>query len=104
MHSAHSHSSFKWVESPQHGAGGPNWVEVRMTFLIICTVTELVQNHIEAYISIAGTHLVRSSTHPASAQQLTMPDDITGSRRSFISIHYVMPMHEGQSNARFLVR
>ncbi|KAJ7188606.1 phospholipid:diacylglycerol acyltransferase [Mycena filopes] len=32
---------FKWVESPEHGAGGPDWVE----------------NHIEAYISIAGTHL-----------------------------------------------
>ncbi|KAF8813753.1 phospholipid:diacylglycerol acyltransferase [Phlegmacium glaucopus] len=32
---------FKWVESPDHGNGGPNWVE----------------NHIEAYISIAGTHL-----------------------------------------------
>ncbi|KAH0589125.1 hypothetical protein H2248_004893 [Termitomyces sp. 'cryptogamus'] len=33
--------SFKWVESPLHGGGGPRWVE----------------NHIEAYISIAGTHL-----------------------------------------------
>ncbi|GLB37391.1 putative lecithin:cholesterol acyltransferase [Lyophyllum shimeji] len=32
---------FKWVESPLHGAGGPDWVE----------------NHVEAYISIAGTHL-----------------------------------------------
>ncbi|KAF7362169.1 Phospholipid:diacylglycerol acyltransferase [Mycena venus] len=32
---------FKWVESPAHGGGGPDWVE----------------NHIEAYISIAGTHL-----------------------------------------------
>ncbi|KAF7321540.1 Phospholipid:diacylglycerol acyltransferase [Mycena kentingensis (nom. inval.)] len=32
---------FKWVESPEHGRGGPDWVE----------------NHIEAYISIAGTHL-----------------------------------------------
>ncbi|KAI0053270.1 phospholipid/diacylglycerol acyltransferase, partial [Auriscalpium vulgare] len=31
----------KWVESPQHGGGGPDWVE----------------NHIQAYISIAGTHL-----------------------------------------------
>ncbi|KAJ4483601.1 LACT-domain-containing protein [Lentinula aciculospora] len=31
----------KWVESPEHGGGGPDWVE----------------NHIEAYISIAGTHL-----------------------------------------------
>ncbi|KAJ7874819.1 phospholipid:diacylglycerol acyltransferase [Mycena olivaceomarginata] len=30
-----------WVESPEHGGGGPDWVE----------------NHIEAYISIAGTHL-----------------------------------------------
>ncbi|KIK61203.1 hypothetical protein GYMLUDRAFT_43281 [Collybiopsis luxurians FD-317 M1] len=34
-------SSLKWVESPEHGGGGPDWVE----------------NHIEAYISIAGTHL-----------------------------------------------
>ncbi|RDB25313.1 Phospholipid:diacylglycerol acyltransferase [Hypsizygus marmoreus] len=33
--------NFKWVESPQHGAGGLDWVE----------------NHVEAYISIAGTHL-----------------------------------------------
>ncbi|KAJ3772738.1 phospholipid:diacylglycerol acyltransferase [Lentinula raphanica] len=33
--------SLKWVESPEHGGGGPDWVE----------------NHIEAYISIAGTHL-----------------------------------------------
>ncbi|KAJ7647620.1 phospholipid:diacylglycerol acyltransferase [Roridomyces roridus] len=32
---------FKWVESPEHGGGGPDWVE----------------NHIEAYISVAGTHL-----------------------------------------------
>ncbi|KAF8178601.1 phospholipid/diacylglycerol acyltransferase [Mycena galopus ATCC 62051] len=32
--------AFKWVES-EHGGGGPDWVE----------------NHIEAYISIAGTHL-----------------------------------------------
>ncbi|KAL4079206.1 Lecithin:cholesterol/phospholipid:diacylglycerol acyltransferase [Scleroderma citrinum] len=32
---------FKWVESPEHGGGGPNWVE----------------NHIETFISIAGTHL-----------------------------------------------
>ncbi|KAJ7690718.1 phospholipid:diacylglycerol acyltransferase [Mycena rosella] len=32
---------FKWVESPEHGGGGPDWVE----------------NHIEAYISIGGTHL-----------------------------------------------
>ncbi|OBZ69479.1 Phospholipid:diacylglycerol acyltransferase [Grifola frondosa] len=32
---------FKWVESPQHGAGGRDWVE----------------NHIEALITIAGTHL-----------------------------------------------
>ncbi|KAG6857716.1 hypothetical protein H0H87_004132 [Tephrocybe sp. NHM501043] len=33
--------NFKWVESPLHGGGGSSWVE----------------NHIEAYISIAGTHL-----------------------------------------------
>lgn len=32
---------FKWVESPQHGRGGSSWVE----------------DHIEAYISVAGTHL-----------------------------------------------
>lgn len=32
---------FKWVESPLHGNGGIDWVE----------------NHIESYISIAGTHL-----------------------------------------------
>ncbi|KAJ7729512.1 phospholipid:diacylglycerol acyltransferase [Mycena maculata] len=32
---------FKWVESAEHGGGGPDWVE----------------NHIEAYISVAGTHL-----------------------------------------------
>ncbi|PPQ62922.1 hypothetical protein CVT24_006162 [Panaeolus cyanescens] len=33
--------SFKWVESPDHGKGGPTWVE----------------DHIDSYISIAGTHL-----------------------------------------------
>ncbi|PCH36716.1 phospholipid:diacylglycerol acyltransferase [Wolfiporia cocos MD-104 SS10] len=40
---AHSMGStvFKWVESPLHGKGGPDWVE----------------NHIEALITIAGTHL-----------------------------------------------
>lgn len=32
---------FKWVESPEHGGGGSDWVE----------------NHIESYIAIAGTHL-----------------------------------------------
>ncbi|TFY81159.1 hypothetical protein EWM64_g2857 [Hericium alpestre] len=32
---------FKWVESPEHGGGGPNWVE----------------DHIQALISIGGTHL-----------------------------------------------
>ncbi|EIW62959.1 LACT-domain-containing protein [Trametes versicolor FP-101664 SS1] len=31
----------KWVESPEHGKGGPDWVE----------------NHIEALITVAGTHL-----------------------------------------------
>jgi len=31
----------KWVESPAHGKGGPDWVE----------------NHIQAIVSIAGTHL-----------------------------------------------
>ncbi|KIP11356.1 hypothetical protein PHLGIDRAFT_21774 [Phlebiopsis gigantea 11061_1 CR5-6] len=35
---------FKWVESPQHGNGGPDWVE----------------NHIEAVIHIAGTHLAKA--------------------------------------------
>jgi hypothetical protein len=24
--------SFKWVESPEHGKGGPDWVEVRLRF------------------------------------------------------------------------
>ncbi|KAI0061165.1 phospholipid:diacylglycerol acyltransferase [Artomyces pyxidatus] len=33
--------NFKWVESPEHGGGGPDWVE----------------NHVEALVSIAGTHL-----------------------------------------------
>ncbi|KJA20775.1 hypothetical protein HYPSUDRAFT_68313 [Hypholoma sublateritium FD-334 SS-4] len=37
-------NSFKWVESPQHGNGGSDWVE----------------NNIEAYISIAGTHLAKA--------------------------------------------
>ncbi|KAF9049924.1 phospholipid:diacylglycerol acyltransferase [Panaeolus papilionaceus] len=32
---------FKWVESPDHGKGGPTWVE----------------DHIDSYITIAGTHL-----------------------------------------------
>ncbi|KZP19600.1 phospholipid:diacylglycerol acyltransferase [Athelia psychrophila] len=32
---------FKWVESPEHGGGGPDWVE----------------NHIETLITVAGTHL-----------------------------------------------
>ncbi|KAF8160852.1 Lecithin:cholesterol acyltransferase-domain-containing protein [Crassisporium funariophilum] len=36
--------SFKWVESPHHGNGGPDWVE----------------NHIEGYIAIAGTHLAKA--------------------------------------------
>ncbi|KAN0081174.1 Lecithin:cholesterol acyltransferase domain containing protein [Tylopilus felleus] len=34
---------FKWVESPEHGGGGPNWVE----------------NHVETFLSIAGAYLVR---------------------------------------------
>ncbi|KAI0072852.1 phospholipid:diacylglycerol acyltransferase [Panus rudis PR-1116 ss-1] len=33
--------NFKWVESPEHGRGGPHWVE----------------DNIEAFITIAGTHL-----------------------------------------------
>ncbi|KAJ8591326.1 Lecithin:cholesterol acyltransferase [Rhizopogon salebrosus TDB-379] len=36
--------SFKWVESPEHGGGGPDWVE----------------NHIESCITIAGTHLAKA--------------------------------------------
>ncbi|ETW74994.1 Lecithin:cholesterol acyltransferase, partial [Heterobasidion irregulare TC 32-1] len=36
--------SLKWVESPEHGNGGPDWVE----------------NHIHAFISIAGTHLAKA--------------------------------------------
>ncbi|PFH53776.1 hypothetical protein AMATHDRAFT_136887 [Amanita thiersii Skay4041] len=36
--------SFKWVESPMHGNGGQNWVE----------------DHVAAYISIAGTHLAKA--------------------------------------------
>lgn len=32
---------FKWVEAPEYGGGGPNWVA----------------DHIEAYIPIAGSHL-----------------------------------------------
>ncbi|KAJ8521178.1 hypothetical protein ONZ45_g2062 [Pleurotus djamor] len=32
---------FKWVEAPEFGGGGPHWVE----------------DHIEAFVSIAGTHL-----------------------------------------------
>ncbi|KIK78139.1 hypothetical protein PAXRUDRAFT_834720 [Paxillus rubicundulus Ve08.2h10] len=35
---------FKWVESSQHGGGGPDWVE----------------NHIETFVSIAGTHLAKA--------------------------------------------
>ncbi|KAG1781897.1 Lecithin:cholesterol acyltransferase-domain-containing protein [Suillus placidus] len=35
---------FKWVESPEHGGGGSDWVE----------------NHIESYITIAGTHLAKA--------------------------------------------
>lgn len=55
--------SFKWVESPEHGGGGPNWVEVRFrgqprqTSYQLTTVS--TQNHIESFISVAGTHLVR---------------------------------------------
>ncbi|TFK90637.1 phospholipid:diacylglycerol acyltransferase [Polyporus arcularius HHB13444] len=43
-HSMGSNYFFKWVESPEHGRGGPDWVE----------------NHIEAFISIAGTHLAKA--------------------------------------------
>ncbi|KAF9453994.1 LACT-domain-containing protein [Macrolepiota fuliginosa MF-IS2] len=34
-------TAFKWVEAPEYGGGGPSWVE----------------NHVEAYIPIAGPHL-----------------------------------------------
>jgi len=60
--------SFKWVESPEHGGGGSDWVEVSslsvpfydlLLLMVILMMTSLcLQNHIEAYISIAGTHLV----------------------------------------------
>ena len=53
--------SFKWVESPLHGKGGPRWVEVFLNvefFVVIFTHSPLPQDHIEAYITIAGTHLV----------------------------------------------
>ncbi|KAF8839429.1 Lecithin:cholesterol acyltransferase [Paxillus ammoniavirescens] len=36
--------TFKWVESSEHGGGGPDWVE----------------NHIETFVSIAGTHLAKA--------------------------------------------
>ncbi|KAI9441206.1 Lecithin:cholesterol/phospholipid:diacylglycerol acyltransferase, partial [Lactarius indigo] len=37
--------SLKWVESPLHGQGGPDWVE----------------NHIQAFVSVAGTHLAKTT-------------------------------------------
>ncbi|KAF8551971.1 Lecithin:cholesterol acyltransferase [Imleria badia] len=37
---------FKWVESPAHGGGGPDWVE----------------NHIETFLSIAGSYLAKAMT------------------------------------------
>ncbi|KAF8891737.1 Lecithin:cholesterol/phospholipid:diacylglycerol acyltransferase [Infundibulicybe gibba] len=43
-HSMGSTYFLKWVESPQHGGGGPDWVE----------------NHIDTYVSIAGTHLAKA--------------------------------------------
>ncbi|KAH9859006.1 LACT-domain-containing protein [Lenzites betulinus] len=42
---------FKWVESPEHGRGGTDWVE----------------NHIEAFITVGGTHLVRWSAKAMAA-------------------------------------
>ncbi|KAI0820956.1 LACT-domain-containing protein [Irpex lacteus] len=36
--------NFKWVESPEHGNGGSDWVE----------------KHVEALITIAGTHLAKA--------------------------------------------
>ncbi|KAI1794246.1 phospholipid:diacylglycerol acyltransferase [Ganoderma leucocontextum] len=43
-HSMGSSYFLKWVESPLHGKGGPDWVE----------------NHIEALVTIAGTHLAKA--------------------------------------------
>ena len=51
--------SFKWVESPEHGNGGPDWVEVISKEFYLDGLLSYAQNHVEAYISIAGTHLVR---------------------------------------------
>ncbi|KAI9465682.1 phospholipid:diacylglycerol acyltransferase [Lactarius psammicola] len=41
----HEESDLKWVESPLHGQGGPDWVE----------------NHIQAIVSVAGTHLAKTT-------------------------------------------
>jgi hypothetical protein len=53
--------SFKWVESPLHGKGGPRWVEVFLSvkfFVVFFTHSPSLQDNIEAYITVAGTHLV----------------------------------------------
>ncbi|KXN91081.1 Phospholipid:diacylglycerol acyltransferase [Leucoagaricus sp. SymC.cos] len=51
-------TSFKWVEAPEYGGGGPNWVEVYYLFSCIdAFLIEPAKDHIEAYISIAGPQL-----------------------------------------------
>ena len=32
-------SSMKWVESPEHGGGGPDWVEVSVAAIVLNAVT-----------------------------------------------------------------
>ena len=63
MELAYNHPSFKWVESPEHGGGGPTWVEVclvgRSCEALHQLTTRLDQDHIESFITVAGTHLVR---------------------------------------------
>jgi hypothetical protein len=52
----------KWVESPAHGQGGPDWVEVNTTsFIEGRDIDARFQNHIQSIISVAGTHLVSFS-------------------------------------------
>ena len=56
--------SFKWVESPLHGKGGPRWVEVFLSvecFNVFFAHFPSLQDNIEAYITVAGTHLVSLS-------------------------------------------
>lgn len=61
------------------------------------------QDHIEAYISIAGSHLVISSFYLASALATYGAGRLPGSCRLFFSKSYVIFMDEGQSIARFFV-